>query len=104
MDISSLYSIGSTYMQDALKSTTNVQENTESGFSQIYQAAVNMLNETSELENNANTEEMKWAMGLTENAHDLTIAQNKASSALTYTIAVRDKVLEAYKEIMNMQM
>ncbi|MBQ2801639.1 MAG: flagellar hook-basal body complex protein FliE [Lachnospiraceae bacterium] len=91
-------------MQEALKSTTNVQETTESGFSQIYQAAVNMLNETSELENNANTEEMKWAMGLTENAHDLTIAQNKASSALTYTIAVRDKVLEAYKEIINMQM
>lgn len=104
MDISSLYSVGSAYMQEALKSTTNVQETTESGFSQIYQAAVNMLNETSELENNANTEEMKWAMGLTENAHDLTIAQNKASSALTYTIAVRDKVLEAYKEIINMQM
>lgn len=104
MDISSLYSVGSAYMQEALKSTTNVQETAESGFSQIYQAAVNMLNETSELENNANTEEMKWAMGLTENAHDLTIAQNKASSALTYTIAVRDKVLEAYKEIINMQM
>ena len=81
MDISSLYSVGSAYMQEALKSTTNVQEAAESGFSQIYQAAVNMLNETSELENNANTEEMKWAMGLTENAHDLTIAQNKASSA-----------------------
>lgn len=104
MDISSLYSVGSAYMQEALKSTTNVQETAESGFSRIYQAAVNMLNETSELENNANTEEMKWAMGLTENAHDLTIAQNKASSALTYTIAVRDKVLEAYKEIINMQM
>ena len=43
-------------------------------------------------------------MGLTEHAHDLTIARNKASTALTYTVAVRDKVLEAYKEIMNMQM
>ena len=58
----------------------------------------------SSLYNNAQNEEMKWAMGLTENAHDLTIAQSKASSALTYTVAVRDKVLEAYKEIMNMQM
>lgn len=104
MDISSLYNVGSAYMQDAMKTANNVQANTESGFAQIYQAAVNMLNETSGLENNANAEEMKWAMGLTENAHDLTIAQNKASSALSYTVAVRDKVLEAYKEIMNMQM
>lgn len=104
MDISSLYGIGSTYLQDAIGVGDSTRINTESGFSQIYQAAVNMLNETSELENNAQIEEMKWAMGLTENAHDLTIAQSKASAALTYTVAVRDKVLEAYKEIMNMQM
>lgn len=104
MDISSLYSIGSTYLQDTIGTKNSTQINTESSFSQIYQAAVNMLNETSELENTAQIEEMKWAMGLTENAHDLTIAQSKASAALTYTVAVRDKVLDAYKEIMNMQM
>lgn len=104
MDISSLYNIGSSYMQETIGTGTAAQKNTENSFSQIYQAALDVLNETSALEQNAQNEELKWAMGLTENAHDLTIAQNKASSALTYTIAVRDKVLEAYKEIMNMQM
>lgn len=104
MDISSLYSIGSAYLQDSIGMGNSTQVNTKSGFSQIYEAAVQMLNETSTLEKNAQVEEMKWAMGLTENAHDLTIAQSKANAALTYTVAVRDKVLDAYKEIMNLQM
>lgn len=104
MDISSLYNIGSTYLKGTTATDQVIQTQDENSFSKIYQAAVQMLNETSALENNAQEEEMNWAMGLTENAHDLTIAREKASSALSYTIAVRDKVLDAYKEIMNLQM
>ena len=48
-------------------------------------------------------EEIKFALGETENSHDLTIALEKASTALQYTVAVRDKFLEAYKEIMQIQ-
>ena len=42
-------------------------------------------------------------MGELENTHDLVIALQKAQTALQYTVAVRDKFLEAYKEIMQMQ-
>ena len=31
------------------------------------------------------------------------VYQQKANMALQYTVAIRDKALEAYKEIMNMQ-
>lgn len=48
-------------------------------------------------------EEIKFALGETENTHDLTIALQKASTALQYTVAVRDRLLDAYKEIMQMQ-
>lgn len=48
-------------------------------------------------------EEIKFALGETENTHDLTIAMQKASTALQYTVAIRDKLLDAYKEIMQMQ-
>ena len=48
-------------------------------------------------------EELKFALGETENTHDLLIAQQKASTALQYTVALRDKFLESYKELMNMQ-
>ena len=48
-------------------------------------------------------EEVKWMLGETENTHDLTIAINKATTALQYTVTVRDKLLEAYKELMQIQ-
>ena len=48
-------------------------------------------------------EEIKFALGETENTHDLTIALQKASTALQYTVAIRDRLLNAYKEIIQMQ-
>jgi len=33
----------------------------------------------------------------------LLIAQTKATVALQYTVAVRDKLIESYREIMQMQ-
>ena len=53
----------------------------------------------SEMEN----EEIRFALGETENSHDLTIALQKASSALQYTVAIRDKLMESYREIMQIQ-
>ena len=37
-----------------------------------------------------------------ENPHDLLIAETKANVALQYTVAVRDKLIDGYKEIMQM--
>ena len=51
----------------------------------------------------AEDEKLKFAMGETENTHDLMIAMQKASTALQYTVAVRDRLLDAYKEIMQIQ-
>ena len=42
-------------------------------------------------------------LGEADNPHDMQIAAAKAYEALQYTVAVRDKMLDAYKEIMNMQ-
>ena len=72
-------------------------------FETILNSAIDNINNTNSLLSDAENEEVKFAMGQTENAHDLMIALNKASTALQYTVAVRDKFLEAYKEIMNMQ-
>lgn len=46
---------------------------------------------------------IRFALGQSENTHDLTTAQYKALTAIQYTVAVRDKMIDAYKEIMNMQ-
>ena len=46
---------------------------------------------------------IQFAMGQSENTHDLLVAQSKANIALQYTVAVKDKLQEAYREIMQMQ-
>lgn len=76
---------------------------TNNMFDSILNSAINNINTTNGLLSDAENEEIKFALGETENSHDLMIALQKASTALQYTVAVRDKFLEAYKEIMNMQ-
>ncbi len=72
-------------------------------FEAFLNTAIDNINTTNTHLSNAENEEIRFALGETENTHDLTIALQKASTALQYTVAVRDKLLEAYKEIMNMQ-
>lgn len=43
-----------------------------------------------------------FAMGKTDNIHQVMIAAEKAEIALQFTIQVRNKILEAYQEIMRM--
>ncbi|MFZ2960527.1 MAG: flagellar hook-basal body complex protein FliE [Candidatus Ozemobacteraceae bacterium] len=42
-------------------------------------------------------------LGRVENLHDVMIATEKAKTAMSLTLEMRGKVLEAYKEIMRMQ-
>lgn len=72
-------------------------------FGALLNTAIENINTTNNYLSDAENEEIKFALGESENTHDLTIALQKASTALQYTVAIRDKVLEAYKEIMNMQ-
>lgn len=72
-------------------------------FSSIFQSAVDSINTTNNYLSDAENEEVKLALGQTDNTHDLAVALQKASTTLQYTVAVRDKFMEAYKEIINMQ-
>lgn len=78
------------------------QENTED-FETVFQSALGMVNEANGLHNDAESAMIQFAMGKAENTHDLLIAQYKANVALQYTAAVKDKLLEGYREIMQMQ-
>lgn len=91
------------YINEALSSSKNTQTDSESAFSSLLSSAMSMINETNTLSNAANAEQMNFALGYTDNTHDLLIAQQKAALSLQYTVAVKNKVLEAYKELMNMQ-
>ena len=65
--------------------------------------AVDNINTTNAYLSDAENEQIRWALGQTDNTHELTIALNKATTAFQYTVAVRDKVLAAYNSLMQMQ-
>lgn len=103
MDVSSLSNISTEYLKNVVDSAAEYDTRSRD-FSSVFQSALDMLNETNDLQNYAEEAEIQFALGYSTNTHDLRVAQEKANVALMYTVAVRDKVLEAYKEIMNMQM
>ena len=72
-------------------------------FDAFLNSAINNINNTNSLLSDAEDEEIRFALGEVDNTHDLTIALQKASTALQYTVAVKNKLLEAYKEIMQIQ-
>lgn len=104
MDISSFTNISSGVIREAAERLplTGKTEQTEE-FAGIFDKAVSTLNMTNAYLSDAENEKIRWALGETESTHDLSIALQKASTALQYTVAVRDKFLEAYREIMQMQ-
>lgn len=102
MNITSVGSLESlsTYNKDY---SSKVSATRNESFESLFQSALSMINDTNSLTNAAEEEEMKYALGISTNTHDLQIAQSKANTSLQYTVAVRNKVVEAYKEIMNLQ-
>ncbi len=72
-------------------------------FEAALNSAINNINQTNSYLSDAEDQEILFALGESDSTHDLTIALEKASTALQYTVAIRDRVLEAYKEIMQIQ-
>ena len=83
--------------------TTKAEESNSTAFDSLFDSVVNMYKETDELQNAAEESEINFALGYSTSTHDLAIAQQKANISLQYTVKVTNKALEAYKELMNMQ-
>ncbi len=63
----------------------------------------NALKETNELLIKADKISDDFAAGRTDSIHQVLIAAEKADVALQYTMQVRNKIMDAYNEIMRMQ-
>lgn len=103
MDITSMNSITADYLAAVEQFDSRTQAAEDNSFQSVLSAAMQMVDETNDLQNDAQSEKIKFALGEADNPHDMQIAAAKALTALQYTVAVKDKMLDAYKEIMNMQ-
>lgn len=80
------------------QSKNDTQKNSGVGFSQLLRKSVQEVND---LQLHAEKLDEQLAKGTLENVHDATIAAEKAALALELTAQIRNKVLEAYQEIMR---
>lgn len=110
MDYGNLSGVAGDLYSNALKNISNSNsiiadktENNETAFSNILSSAMGLINQTNSLSEKAEQEQVDFALGNAESTHDVRVAQQKAYLSLQYTVAIKNAVLEAYKEIMNMQ-
>ena len=109
IDISQIRNVHSKVIRNAEKLYSRVENplgdrfGNDSSFGQIYKKAIDNIHTTNSYLSDAENEEIRWSLGETDNTHDLAIALQKAQTALQYTVAVRDKIVQAYRDIMQMQ-
>ncbi|MDA3846746.1 MAG: flagellar hook-basal body complex protein FliE [Vallitaleaceae bacterium] len=75
----------------------------ESEFGSVLDGAMQLLSDTNNQIANADQLALDFTLGKVDSIHEVMIAQEKASMALQYTVQLRDKFLDAYNEIMRMQ-
>jgi len=102
MNISQINNLVNYQKTDSVGASATSEKGTTS-FDNMFQALVNQVDETNNYSNAAQQEEMAYSLGLTNNTSDLMVAQQKANLSLQYTVAIRNHVMDAYKEIMNLQ-
>lgn len=100
MQVSAIDSLKN-YLTSEIKGTAQTDRTT--AFDSVLKAAMNTFNETNALQKEAEKAELDYALGYIDIA-DANIAAEKALIAMQFTLEIRDKVLEAYNEIMRIQM
>ncbi len=103
MDITSITALNESLGVADTKQTKVTSDNSEA-FRSLLDSAIGMYKEADQLQKKAEAAEMNFAMGYSDNTHDLALAQQKATIALQYTVRVTNKFLDAYKELMNIQL
>ncbi|TCS80939.1 flagellar hook-basal body complex protein FliE [Pectinatus cerevisiiphilus] len=69
----------------------------------FFQFLTDSLNETNNLQKDAEKMDMALAAGKVDDISKVVVASEKAQIALNLTMSIRNKAVEAYQEIMRMQ-
>jgi len=74
-----------------------------SDFDGFLSAALDLLNETSRLEHTAQSMQLDYISGRSDDMLGLVLAEQRAQMALNFTVQVTSRVVEAYRQIISMQ-
>ncbi len=89
---------------DDRKAVTQIDSGSDSStFDGVYNAAINLITSTNDYLQDAQKAEVAFATGELTSTHELAVIEQKANLSLQYTVAIKNQLISAYKEIMNMQ-
>lgn len=89
---------------DDIKDTSTKTSNNSSIFETFLDASSKMYNTTNELQKDVAQKQLEFATGQSDDVLGVMLAQEKATTALSFTVQITNKVLESYKEIMQIQL
>lgn len=72
-------------------------------FGLIFDATVRLLENTSALENEAQQAQIDYISGRSDDMLTVMLAEQRAQTAVTFTTQITSRVMDAYRQIMNMQ-
>ena len=107
--VSALDNIGSVLKSiENTKSSMNgskdvISKSNDNAFSAIFDQMMGLVGETDSLAAKAEQAEINFALGNADSTHEVTVAQQKALTSLQFTVAVKNAIMDAYQEIMNIQ-
>ncbi len=100
MPVNSIGGVGSSLPFPPVGERRPADNGTSESFQQVLGNAVNTLNK---LQQEADTSAAKLAAGEPVELHEVMIASERASIAFQMAVQVKNKVVEAYQEVMRMQ-
>ncbi len=66
-------------------------------------ALSNAIKEVNQLQNQADSKSVQLALGQDVDVHDAVLSMEEAQMSFQYALQVRNKLIEAYQEVMRMQ-
>ena len=90
-------------LEHPLQRTVTINEDGRSAFEHFLQAAMDVVNETNHRHIESDIAQVRFATGQDNDMLTVVLAQERASSALNFTVQVSNRIIEAYREIMRMQ-
>lgn len=92
------------FLNDSLRvEQNNSTTDSENIFGTIFNSAVRLFDETSRTEHEAHQLQMDYISGRTDDMLAVILAEQRALTAVTFTSQVLSNVMDAYRQIMNLQ-
>ena len=89
--------------EDLATRTVAVSEDGRTAFDQFLQAAMDVVEEANVRLIESDIAQVRFATGQDNDMLNVILAQDRANSALNFTVNVSNRIIEAYREIMRMQ-